>query len=275
MYESCNTVNEIIEEIFKKCLLVRYSKKDDGSELYGYYLSLRSLPKNKINKLSQIERLFYNASSKCSNTMLGLQNEADYQNYLAQSWLYIYECLLNVFTGAVNDKLNDDIKCYSLDDVKRILNDEKLCSQLCSYCITYVGLSFKTLSKSKSNPDYYIANGKYVPVKYNFVDDENSEIKYSDLFEEEHVKETGDLSCYILETYWDKLTRKQQLFSAVFLEFGVDKHGNICDLENRVLYIKQEVNGYKNAIRKRLEKLIAEDNHIDLVNGRFVWRDLK
>ena len=273
MYEECNTVNEVIEEIFRSCLMIKYSKVDSESELFGFYLSLKSLPKAQIQRLEQLKRLFYNASTKASNTMLGLTNESDYYNYVSEGWMYIYECLSNVFTGAINDKLEDDIKCYSLDDVKRILNNEELCSKLCKYTITYVGLRFKTLSKSKSNPDYFISNGKYVPIKYNYCDDENAEIKYSDLFQEEYTKETGDLSSYILETYWDSLTRKQQLFCKCLLEFSVDSHGNICDLENRVLYIKQEVNGYKNAIRKRLTKLIEQDTHIDMVNNRYVWRD--
>ena len=75
--------------------------------------------------------------------MLGLTNESDYYNYVSEGWMYIYECLNNVFTGAINDKLEDDIQCYSLDDVKRILNNEELCSKLCKYTITYVGLRFK------------------------------------------------------------------------------------------------------------------------------------
>ena len=36
MYEECNTVNEIIEEIFKNCLMIKYSKVDSESELFGF-----------------------------------------------------------------------------------------------------------------------------------------------------------------------------------------------------------------------------------------------
>ena len=61
MYEECNTVNEVIEEILRSCLMIKYSKVDSESELFGFYLSLKSLPKAQINKLQQIRRLFYNA----------------------------------------------------------------------------------------------------------------------------------------------------------------------------------------------------------------------
>ena len=36
LYEECNTVNEVIEEIFKNCLVIKYNKVDNDSELFGF-----------------------------------------------------------------------------------------------------------------------------------------------------------------------------------------------------------------------------------------------
>ena len=262
MFNNCSTVNEIITVIFEYALEVKTERVLDGEELHGYYLSLKSIPNNQVRTLPQLKRLFYNAKSKCK-MLYGETNGCDGENTWAEVLSYVYEGLDMVFSGKANDKVSRLLQCYNINDVHKLLNNEVAVKELCSYVITFVHRKMQTLMKSKGNPDfsYDTTNNEYHKINYIYLDNDEENYDIAVDVTDEHM---GELTEYIMTHYFDYLTNKQQLYCKCLMEFGKRKDGSIQDLNNNVLYTKQESYGYRKNISNKLMKLLKKDKNVSV-----------
>lgn len=252
--------NEIITEIFRGGLQERFNKIDkEGQELLGYYLMCPNRTYVEIRNMKQLERIFVNLKTKAGK-MYGDTNNSDFENQLSECYMYLYMALDEVFSGIAN--VEDELRVETEEDIYRIINDERLASKLCRYCITYIDMKMKTLIKQKSNPDYYYCGDGYIRIDYEYLDQENEDgtNKYDLLAEEEPIEEeTGELSEYILSKYVCQLTNKQQLFVQTYIWFGTNAQGHVEDEQGHILYIKQDCVNYRRAIAKKILKMIDKD----------------
>ena len=252
--------NEVITEIFKGGLDVRYNKIDkEGQELLGFYLNIPNKSYDEIKKMKQLERIFVNLKTKAQKCY-GAINESDFENQISECYMYLYMALDEVFSGSAN--VEDELRVETVEDIYKIINDERLASKLCKYCITYVEMKMKTFIKKKSNPDYAYGSDGYTRIDYEYLDEPNEDgtDKYELLAKEEPIEEeTGELSEYILSKYVCQLTNKQQLFVQSYIWFGKNSQGHIEDENGNILYIKQELRSYRMAIAKKILKMIDKD----------------
>ncbi len=276
MYRDCQTVEEIIAKIFEQALDINYQRSSREGDTYGYYLSLGSVPSERINGLPQLIRLFYNAQSKGNKRMLGSTCSTDRENTFGEALSYIYECLHNVFNGNLS-RLGDKLKCSSIEDVKTLLSDDKAVRELCSYCIVYVDRRFMSYCKTGANPDYYYETreNSYRRINYLYLDESGDEEcnRYEFLEQVLFEEETGEITTYILENYMNRLTSKEQLFCQCWLTFGQRKSGDIKDLEERVLYSRQDSYKYRKQIKNKVLKMLETDEFLD-TKGTFHWKEL-
>ena len=287
MYKDCYSIEDVVGRIFENGLKVNYefTEKDAGTK-YGYYLRNKSIPNKEVRKLPQLERLFINARKKCKY-MKGENNEADIENLQAEVFSYICQCLLEVFRGEHNQKFIEKGKTSlvcdgTLEDCIRLLEDERRVVELCSYTIRYVDNKMRKLSQEPSNPDksYNRYNDSYTDIHYLYLDEEvdGQPSKY-ELLEKEEPKQEKDydnVAEYILDNYFDRLTPKQQLWCKCHLEFGERRDGCIYDLDNNLLYTREDGKQYIRYIKKTLTKCIEEDNNLIIVNDRIQfsrWRE--
>ena len=271
--------NKIITELFREGLEERFCKIDkDGTELQGYYLLNPSRKYYEIRSMKQLKRIFVNIKKKASG-IYGETMESDFENQLSEAYMYLYMAFDEVFRG--DAKVEEDLQVKTVDDIYRIINDEALASKLCRWCITYVDMKFKTFMKTDNVDFNYNSDGTYTKIDYYYLDQENEDgtSRYEELGEVEQLPyETGEFADYILETYFDKLTHKQQLFMKTFLQFGQDAQGHISMEDGTILYVKQEYQNYRKAIGKKLLRLISENDNQIVENeyGRYTldwnWR---
>ena len=266
-------INEIITDIYKKGLIERTSKIDkDGQELFGYYLICPNRSYGEIRELPQMERIFINCRTKALK-IYGNTMQSDFENQFSESLMYLYQAMYSVFSGQAN--VERDLIVENIEDIHRIIGNEKLASKLCKYCITYVDMCFRTYMK-KYNVDYSYDGTNYTKINYYYLDEPNEDgtNRHEELgsTEDNNIEEQiGELSGYIMDNYFDKLTNKQKLFIQCYLWFGQNKQGHIEDMNGNILYIKQEYQNYRRAIGVKLLKLIEKDNHLRInEHGRFV-----
>lgn len=260
---SKEVINEIITDIYKNGLKEQYSKIVDGQEIFGYYLMPKyqdNIGYEQLASLPQLERIFINVKSK-ARRIYGKTNACDFENQWSEGLMYLYIAFYKVFSGQAN--VEKSLIVETVDDIYRIINDNRLVSKLCSWAITYCDMCFKTFMKSKGNPDYrYNSDNTYTAIDYFYLDniDEENNNPYDEIEKEESYDlEVGDLTEYIMENYFENLTSKQKLFTQVFLWFGTNKQGHIEDENGRILFIKQEVRNYRKAIGKKLSTLMEKD----------------
>ena len=269
-----NTIDEIIETIFNKCLSVNYIKKDrDCEQVEGYYVTFNN--KEAAPNVKMLRQLFMNCKKRGGTIMLGETNATDYENTQAQTLEFIYTALKEIFEGKRNDKLNKEMRIHNIADIHRILNDRMLLNQLCRYIYVEVSNKFKTHIQ-KANPDFYVEyegdTKKFKPINYLYLDDtnENNVSNYELTPIDEIIPVTGNLSSYILREYYDSLTNIQKIWVEAVLEYGVAHDGAIYDLDNNLLYTPQQNYQFKRTIKNRLQKKIQDDVHIDTSTGKKV-----
>lgn len=275
------TVEEIIEEIFKQALTVRYFNKNNNA--VGLYTSIENV---EDKNLHSIFKIFHVSKKKASKLIRGDINNTDKEGNESQVLEFIYIVFKNVFTGEKNDKLEELLKINSVDDIKRILQSEVLSKRLANYIITYVELLIQTYIKRKDNPDFYIEKRKYVPVYYNFVDartdlkEKLEEESYEHLINskgeiltEEELDElknqNNELTEYIMENYIDKLTGKQKEYIKNFLKYS-NQEKRIINHNNDVLYSSRSAYYFNNRLKIMLEQLLEQDENIKLKNNKYV-----
>ena len=269
-----NTIDEIIETIFNKCLSVNYIKKDrDCEQVEGYYVTFNN--KEAAPNVKMLRQLFMNCKKRGGTIMLGETNATDYENTQAQTLEFIYTALKEIFEGKRNDKLNKEMRIHNIADIHRILNDRMLLNQLCRYIYVEVSNKFKTHIQ-KANPDFYVEyegdTKKFKPINYLYLDDtnENKVSNYELTPIDEIIPVTGNLSSYILREYYDSLTNIQKIWVEAVLEYGVAHDGAVYDLDNNLLYTPQQNYQFKRTIKNRLQKKIQDDVHIDTSTGKKV-----
>ena len=269
-----NTIDEIIETIFNKCLSVNYMKKDrDCEQVEGYYVTFNN--KEAAPNVKMLRQLFMNCKKRGGTIMLGETNATDYENTQAQTLEFIYTALKEIFEGKRNDKLNKEMRIHNIADIHRILNDRMLLNQLCRYIYVEVSNKFKTHIQ-KANPDFYVEyegdTKKFKPINYLYLDDtnENNVSNYELTPIDEIIPVTGNLSSYILREYYDSLTNIQKIWVEAVLEYGVAHDGAVYDLDNNLLYTPQQNYQFKRTIKNRLQKKIQDDVHIDTSTGKKV-----
>lgn len=263
---SCQTVDEVIETIFEKSYCI--------SEEDYYYMQLKNFHKEDFDNLHCFYRLSYIVEQKAKKIILGENLSVDYENRLQEGRYILFDVLDQVFNGDCNEKLEMELEINSLEDLKKIIKSELLSRRLCNYILQYVEISLRKYTQQKSNPDYYYYNNEYVNINYEYVDAENDS-DYNPLEKITYCSieyGTGDMSRYILKTFMKDLTVKQQIFVKNYLLYEVCSDGAIRNHDNLLLYSKQNVLRYKQCIRKRLEKKIEEDLHIDISNGRWIYK---
>lgn len=261
---NCRDVDELIETIFNKS----YDTRDDNS----YSIKLMVYDDEEFDKLHYFYRLPYVAEQKAKKIIIGDNVSSDYENRLQESRYILFEVLDQVFNGDENDKLEEELRICSIEDLQDIISSDSLSKRLCNYILQYTEVSLRKYSQQKSNPDYYYYNSEYLSVNYEYVDADN----YSSLdkieYCEELEKNTGDMTKYIWGKYFKYLTTKQKIFVKNYLLYETCSDGAMRNHNNEVLYSKQSVNAYKNGIRKLIEKKIEDDRYIDIINGRWVYR---
>ena len=269
-----NTIDEIIETIFNKCLSINYIKKDrDCEQVEGYYVTFNN--KEAAPNVKMLRQLFMNCKKRGGTIMLGETNATDYENTQAQTLEFIYTALKEIFEGKRNDKLNKEMRIHNIADIHRILNDRMLLNQLCRYIYVEVSNKFKTHIQ-KANPDFYVEyegdTKKFKPINYLYLDDtnENKVSNYELTPIDEIIPVTGNLSSYILREYYDSLTNIQKIWVEAVLEYGVAHDGAVYDLDNNLLYTPQQNYQFKRTIKNRLQKKIEDDVHIDTSTGKKV-----
>lgn len=274
-----NTIDEIIETIFSKCFSIQYMKKDrDCEQVEGYYLSFNN--KEAAPNIKMLRQLFMNCKKRGGTIMLGETNASDYENTQAQTIEFIYTALKEIFEGKRNNKLNKELQINSIQDIHKILNDRMLLDQLCRYIYVEVTYKFKTHIQ-KANPDYYVDyqnnTKKFKPINYLYLDDTNEDnvSNYELTPIDEIIPTTGNLSSYILREYYDSLTNIQKIWVEAVLEYGLAHDGAVYDLDNNLLYTPQQCYQFKKTIKKRLDKKIKDDIHIDTTTsnrrGRWIY----
>ena len=261
-----NTIEEVIEAIFKEGLNDNESKVlrngRSNQECFGYYVELERKSKEEIKKLKPIQKLFYTCKKLGNKRLLGENNSSDSENTFAQMLEFMFISLKDIFNGKRNESLDDDLKIYNVDDINRILNDYDLSHKLCGYIYREIDNRFRTYSINGGNPDFYYYQNKYNAVDYLYLDEENENgvNNYNQIELEKFESKTGELTKYILTTYWDCLTNAQQVWCNSIIKFGLQPDGSVVDLDNhKVLYTKQSTYKYKKNIRKRLEEKIKKD----------------
>ena len=261
---NCSNVGEVIEKIFDKA----YLPKDDNC----YSIKLRVYDDEEFDRLHCFYRLPYVAENLANKIVVGETVTADYENRLQESRYILFDVLDQVFNGDKNEKLETELRIDSLEDLQYIISIESLSKRLCNYILRYVELSLRKYTQQKSNPDYYYYNSEYSSVNYEYIDAENynsiDKIEYCETFE----KGTGDMTKYIWDKYYKYLSPKQKIFVKNYLLYETCSDGSIRNHKNELLYTRQNVNEYKKCIRKRIEKKIEDDRHIDIINGRWVYR---
>lgn len=276
------TINAIIANIYEAGLKINYSKYQDNQLLSGYYLQSKyrdNISYEELALLPQLERIFINIKSKAKK-VYGPTNLSDFENQWGEALYYLYMALYDVFSNN-NPKVEDVLLVNTVDDIYHIISDEKLASKLCRYCITYVDRCFKTLLKLKSNPDYYYSNKKgnkgFVAVNYLYLDNDSDEQNHYDELDnntDAYTPDTGDLTQYIMDNYFDLLTSKQKIFIQCYLWFGQDHQGHISTEDGTILYLKQEYQHYRRNIGKKLLRLINEANDTTIYTNNYDRFDL-
>ena len=280
MYEQCTTITDIVNEIFMDGLRVSEMMTDrEGGTKHGLYLRNKSIPKEQVKDLPQLQRLFVNARKKCI-LLSGDTNNSDIENTQAEIWSYICECMLGIFRGEMNDKVGTLLQCDgTVEGCKELLNDNIRVIQLCKYTLEYIERKMRRLSQLPSNPDssYDRTTDKYKDIKYLYLDEETEgHFNRYELLDMQDLSEpcNSDVTEYIIDNFifGGHLSSKQELFCKTVIEFGINDDGNIYDLYNNLLYRKQDCTKYRNRIEKKLTKFIDDDDLLVILDNRIQFR---
>lgn len=223
-----------IEEMLEEAMIVRYGV---GDELDGYY--------TQPNMDTELGRIIASARKIGMKKLLGSINQSDYENIYAQALEYVLEAMIT----------------YEHGDMKK-------------HILTHVHNRFRELSKTGENVDYNYNKTTRTYQSNNIIKSDSEEIFNTIEDTSDNEIHAGALTEYIFTTYIneDYLTKKQYQFLQDYMFFDVDRNGCIYNDEGELMYRKDTVCKLKKNIKKRLEKAIAEDPHIDISNGRMVYR---
>lgn len=267
----CMTIDEIISCIFEVAYNEKYMQVNDKQIILGYYIELKNLNPNNFEKLHPFYKLPFVSESKAKKIILGSTNDSDSENRLAEVRSILCSVLFSVFNGCNNDKLEKELRINSVDDLKRIIENDRLSKKMYKYIIQYVDLKLRSYTHLTSNPDYYFSNNKYEKIEYEYLDNDSEDKETIQLVYEENDYRTGDMTNYIIDTYFEYLTNKQKLFVQKAIEYGI-LNQQISDHDNNIIYTKDDIKQYKRNIKKRIEGMIENDRYIQQnASGRWIY----
>lgn len=279
-----NRIEDVIDNIFEQSYEIRdrdYRVNENHDS--GFYIVLSDVSDSIFKSMHPIFRLHYLCENKVKKIMLGDTNNSDSQDKEGWSRLFVLESMYYIFNSKRNSSLEDELKINSIDDIKNILSDNQKSTKLANYILGEVENKARELTRNSSNPDYSwdSKEKKYVAIKYLYLDksiktDSKEDIDTYELIEDKSYNEYSysKLTKYIISNYFKYCTKKQKEFIGAYILYGVCPSGDICNLNNEIIYTKQQVNQFKNQIKKRLEKLIDDDLEIKLnKNNRWVLED--
>ena len=260
-------VDEFIELLFREVFEVRTKQYYKGELYEGFNIQLPKIKKSNFKEMHGFFKMFYMAESKAKKICLGDNNKYDYENYRQQSREFLFEGLYVVLHGKHNEKLENDLKINSVEDIKKIVQNKKLTIKFTNYILTFVQMKLRELSQSKANPDfYYDPKEGYVPIYYNYIDNEEENIQIEDNKGSEN--KSGEFTEYLFNNIFSSLAINQQMFIHDALEYSIFEQ-EIRDYKGKLLYDKDQIKNYKRNIRKKMDKVLNEDTHIQVKNNRF------
>ena len=224
-----------VENMLEEALTIKLTKQED---IEGYYIS--------PNMDTELGRIIASARKIGMKKLLGSINQSDSENIQQQALEYVLEALITFEHG----------------DMKK-------------HILTHVHNRFRELSKTGENVDYNYNKTTRTYQNNNIIKSDSEEIFNTIEDTSDNEIHAGALTEYIFETYINEsfLTKKQYQFIQDYMMYDVDRDGAIYDDEGELLYRKDTVCKLKKNIKKRLEKAIAEDTHIDMSStGRLVYR---
>ena len=224
-----------IEEMLEEALTIKLTK---GENIEGYYIS--------PNMNTELGRIIMSARKIGMKKLLGSINQSDSENIQQQALEYVVEALIS----------------YELGDMKK-------------HILTHVHNRFRELSKTGENVDYNYNKTTRTYQNNNIIKSDSEEIFNTIEDTSDNEIHAGALTEYIFETYINEscLTKKQYQFLQDYMMYDVDRDGAIYNDEGELLYRKDTVCKLKKNIKKRLEKAIENDPHIDMSStGRLVYR---
>lgn len=224
-----------VENMLEEALTIKLTK---GENVEGYYIS--------PNMDTELGRIIMSARKIGMKKLLGSINQSDSENIQQQALEYVVEAM----------------ETFEKGDMKK-------------HILTHVHNRFRELSKTGENADYNYNKTTRTYQSNNIIKADPSEIFETIEDTTNQERYSGDLTTYIFETYINEscLTKKQYQFIQDYMFFDVDRDGAIYNDEGELIYRKDTVCKLKKNIKKRLEKAIAEDPHIDMSStGRLVYR---
>lgn len=258
-------MNNIINNIINECTLVKEQTKEG---CYGCYLRI------KTNELHNEYEPFRKTLLTCFKAGRQILRGESYEiEDIMQYTLQFYtEALTDVFNGEHNNKLETELHINTNDDIIRIINSEQLVNQLLSYLYTIVVNKLRS-HVNTDHPDYIVTyedgKRKFNPLDKISIDAElNTNEKATTLHDilaaNDFTPSTGELTKYILSTYYSVLTKKQQQWVDTVLQHGFAKDGSTYDYNNNLLYTVDQNYQYRKSIEKRLLPWIETDQHVNI-----------
>lgn len=224
-----------VKNMLEEALTIKLTK---GENIEGYYIS--------PNMDTELGRIIMSARKIGMKKLLGSINQSDSENIYAQALEYVVEAMETFKHG-----------------------------DLSKHILTHVHNRFRELSKTGYNADYNYNKTTRTYQSNNIIKADPSEIFETIEDTTNQERYSGDLTTYIFETYINEscLTKKQYQFIQDYMMYDVDRDGAIYNDEGELMYRKDTACKLKKNIKKRLEKAIAEDPHIDMSStGRLVYR---
>ena len=244
-------INEVKAIILSGTIEIEEQMVDRKNMIYGYYL--------KVDKDTSMGRVLNKCFTVGYNRCIGLR--IDSESIMG----YVYEFVTEKLMEIDIDEWNN----MNWKQRERLL-------------VLYCDDNFRALSKCEGtnyNREYVYDNEEK---KYKFKIHNNTSYEImmeqgleSELDEQIREKRSGDLTKYIFEEYMteDYLTKKHLHLINDCLNNYTDTSGNIVDIvTGEILYRKDTACKLRGNIKKRLERVLEDDTHLDNTDGRFIYK---
>ena len=244
-------INEVKAIILSGTIEIEEQMVDRKNMIYGYYL--------KVDRDTDMGKVLNKCFTTGYNRCIGLR--IDSESIMGYVYEFVTEKLLETDYNEWNN--------MSWKQRERLL-------------VLYCDDNFRALSKCEGtnyNREYVYDNEEK---KYKFKIHNNTSYEImmeqgleSELDEQIREKRSGDLTKYIFEEYMteDYLTKKQLQFINDCLNNYTDTSGNIRDIvTGEILYRKDTACKLRSNIKRRLERLLEKDIHLDNTDGRFIYK---
>lgn len=263
------TIDEFIEKLYAEAYDVREVCYPNREEKIGIIMQLPKLKREAFNDLHPFFKMFYVAEKKSKKIFPGKIARSDREAYIQEARALLYATLKEMCCGVYNNKLEFFLQVHSMFSLYTISRNETLSNKFVGYILECVDLKLRKLSQSTENPDFsYNWRVGYNEMDYIYLDDENNNIDISD---ENYQNENGELTKYIYDCVFPKLTKKQKQFVENALKYNIID-SVIKDLEGNLLYSNKDVYNMKQLIKKKFAEIVENDPNIEFQNGRYILK---